>query len=155
MMSLHREPIQHPAEAVSVDPVEQAVREALYDSEPLRQSKATIDVAASNGVVTLTGNVRTRTHIDFATTLARRAPGVREVRSQLFADTDIENEVAISLAMDPRTKLTTDRVAVTALLGSVLLTGAVDSAEQKTAAIELTRAVPGVWEVVDGLAVRQ
>ena len=154
-MSLHREPILHPAEAVTIDPVEQAVHQTLYDSEPLRQSKATINVAVAEGVVTLTGNVRTRTHIDFATTLARRAAGGREVRSQLFADTDIENEVAIALAMDPRTRLTTDRVAVTALLGSVMLTGVVDSADQKAAALGLARSVPGVWEVVDGLTLRQ
>ncbi|MCW5853184.1 MAG: BON domain-containing protein, partial [Anaerolineae bacterium] len=63
--------------------------------------------------------------------------------------------VAIALAMDPRTRLTTDRVAVTALLGSVMLTGVVDSADQKAAALGLARSVPGVWEVVDGLAVRQ
>lgn len=152
-MSLHREPIQHPAEAVSLDPVEQAVREALYNSEPLRQSKATIGVASASEVITLTGNVRTQTHIDFATTLARRAADGREVRSQLFADTDIENEAAMALAMDPRTRLTTDRVAVAALLGSVLLTGAVDTSDQKAAAIEIARGVPGVWEVLDGLAI--
>ena len=152
-MSLHREPIQHPAEVVSENPVEAAVRETLYDSEPLRQSKATIEVAAADGVVTLTGNVRTRTHIDFATTLARRAAGGREVRSRLIADTDIENEVALALATDPRTKLTTDRVGVTALLGSIMLTGTVDSPDQKAAAVEMVRGVPGVWEVVDGLAV--
>lgn len=154
-MSLHREPIQHPAEAASVDAVEQAVREALYESEPLRQSKAPITVAAVNGVITLTGNVRTQTHIDFATTLARRTAGVRGVRSQLVADTDIENEVAIALAMDPRTRLTTDRVAVTALLGSVMLSGPVDTPDQKAAAIEMARGVRGVWEVVDGLTVRR
>ncbi len=154
-MSLQREPIQHPAEADGLDPVEQAIREALYSSDPLRQSKAPINVAAVDGVVTLTGNVRTRTHIDLAITLARRAAGGREVRSQLIADTDIESEVAIALAMDPRTRLTTDRVAVTALLGSVMLTGVVDNGDQKAAALELARRVPGVWEVVDGLAVRQ
>ena len=85
-MSLHREPIQHPAEVVSENPVEAAVRETLYDSEPLRQSKATIEVAAADGVVTLTGNVRTRTHIDFATTLARRAADFL-ARKELFART--------------------------------------------------------------------
>lgn len=152
-MTPHRKPIQHPAEIVNESDLIIAVREALYSQEALRQSKATIDVTVVDGIITLAGNVRTQTHVDFATAVAGRVAGVKAVRSALITDTDLENEVAIRLATDPRTRLTTDRVTLTALLGSVLLTGVVDSAAQKAAAMEITRGVPGVWEVVDALTV--
>jgi osmotically-inducible protein OsmY len=152
-MALYREPIPHPAEVVHDIDLESAILERLYNTDTLRQSKATIQVEASGDVVTLTGNVRTDTHIDVATNVARRTPRVRVVHSKLIADTQIENRAAMALALDPRTRLTTDQISITALLGSLMLSGRVESEEKRAAALDVVETVPGVWEIVDALEV--
>ncbi len=154
-MAVQRDTIVHPAEIIQENELETAILERLYNSEVLRQSKASIRVSAVGGVATLTGNVRTDTHRDLAKAIARRTPGVSEVRSDIVVDTTIENEVAMALALDPRTRLTTDQVGVKSLLGSVLLSGKVGSVEQRDAALEIARGVNGVWEAVNGLVVSE
>lgn len=152
-MVVYREPIPHPAEVVHDTDLESAILERLYLTETLRQSKATIHVEASGDVVTLTGNVRTNTHIDVATSIVRRTPRVRVVHTRLIADTGIENKAAMALALDPRTRLTTDQVTVTSLLGSLMLSGRVETEEKRAAALDVVETVRGVWEIVDALEI--
>lgn len=153
-MTPQRDPVLHPSEVVELDSdAEVTIRAQLYEEQTLRQSKAVIGVKMANGVVTLVGNVRTDTHIEMAMAIVRRVRGVREVRSALCSDTSLENEVALKLAFDPRTRLTTDKVAVTCLLGSVMLEGVVDSVQRREAALAVVKAVPGVVEIVDALQV--
>ena len=153
-MDRSREPIPHPSELLEIDnQIRSEILTRLHNHQALRQSRDCIDVAFANGVATLRGIVRTPVHVELATAAAREVQGVREVRSELITDTEIELDAANRLALDERTRLTTDQVTIASLHGSLLLKGRCDTAEQKAAALELATEVPGVVEVVDGLRV--
>ncbi|MFN8476039.1 MAG: BON domain-containing protein [Anaerolineae bacterium] len=153
-MGQSREPIPHPTEMLEIDDQTQsAIIERLHNHQALRQSRDSINVAFAGGVATLSGIVRTPVHVELAVATVAGTPGVKEVRNELLTDTKIELDAANRLALDPRTRLTTDQVTIASLHGSLLLTGRCDSAEQKAAALELATYVPGVVEVVDGLKV--
>lgn len=153
-MDRSREPIPHPSKLLEIDnQIRSAILTRLHNHQALRQSRDCIEVAFADGVATLRGIVRTPIHMELATAAARETPGVRNVRSELVTDTEIELDAANRLALDPRTQLTTDRVTIASLHGSLLLTGRCDTVEQKAAALELATEVPGVVEVVDGLKV--
>lgn len=153
-MTPQRDPLLHPSDVIELESdIEATVRARLYNEQTLRQSKAVIDVREASGVVTLSGNVRTDTHIALATAIARRVAGVREARSELCSDTELENQVSLKLALDPRTRLTTDKISVTCLLGSVMLDGVVDSEARRQAALAAVGETTGVVEVVDALQV--
>lgn len=152
-MAVYRDPVHHPAAVVDENDLKNAILERLYNNEALRQSKAAIRVTLMGGIARLTGNVRTQTHIDMATASVRRTPGVRDVRSELIADSDIERKAALKLALDPDLRLTSDQVTVTSLLGSVMLNGKVETEAKKAAALDLMETVAGVWEIVDALEV--
>ena len=148
-----RAPIPHPAEIIDDNDIEVAILERLYNNEALRQSKAAIRVQMMGNLALLTGNVRIDSHAQLADAIVRRAPGVRQVRNEIVTDARIENEAALRLALDPNVRLTTDQVTISSLLGSVMLTGKVDSDARKEAALTALEGVRGVWEIVDGLEV--
>ena len=148
-----RAPIPHPAEVIDENDIETAILERLYNNEALRQSKASIRVQMMGGLALLTGNVRTETHAELAEAIVRRTPGVRQVRNEIITDAGIANEAALKLALDPNVRLTTDQITISSLLGSVMLTGKVDSEARKEAALSALESVRGVWEIVDGLEV--
>ena len=148
-----RAPIPHPAEVIDENDIEAAILERLYNNEALRQSKAVIRVQLMGSLALLSGNVRTETHAELAEAIVRRTPGVRQVRNEIITDAGIANEAALKLALDPNVRLTTDQITISSLLGSVMLTGKVDSEARKEAALSALESVGGVWEIVDGLEV--
>ncbi len=148
-----RTPIPHPAEVIDENDIEAAILERLYNNEALRQSKATIRVQMMGSLALLTGNVRIDSHAQLAEAMVRRVPGVRQVRNEIVTDARIANEAALRLALDPNVRLTTDHITISSLLGSVMLTGKVDSEARKEAALSALESVRGVWEIVDGLEV--
>ncbi|MFN8498556.1 MAG: BON domain-containing protein [Anaerolineae bacterium] len=153
-MGRSREPIPHPTEMLEIDDqTRSAIIERLHNHQALRQAHDSITIGFADGVATLSGIVRTPVHVELAVTTAQTTPGVKDVRNEMLSDTEIELDAANRLALDPRTRLTTDQVTIASLHGSLLLTGRCDSAEQKAAALELATQVPGVVEVVDGLKV--
>ncbi len=153
-MDRSREPIPHPTEMLEIDDqTRSAIIERLHNHQALRQSRDSIKVTFADGVATLSGIVRTPVHVELAVTTVAGTPGVKEVRNELITDTEIELDAANRLALDPRTRLTTDQVTIASLHGSLLLTGRCDTAEQKAAALEMATEVSGVVEVVDGLKV--
>ena len=148
-----RAAIPHPAKVIDENDIETAILERLYNNEALRQSKAAIRVQMMGNLALLTGNVRTDTHAELAEAIVRRVPGVRQVRNEIITDAGIENETALRLALDPNVRLTTDQVTISSLLGSVMLTGRVESEAKKEAALTALESVHGVWEIVDGLEI--
>jgi hyperosmotically inducible periplasmic protein len=58
-----------------------AVKTALVNDPQVGAMK--IDVDTANGVVTLSGTVTSQPDVEHAVTLARRAPGVKDVKSEL------------------------------------------------------------------------
>jgi osmotically-inducible protein OsmY/sporulation protein YlmC with PRC-barrel domain len=131
--------------------LEAAVRQALAQDARTQAVAARVGVVAHDGVVDLTGSVASEETRAAAAAVASRAPGVREVRNALTADTRLRAAVQEALAEDPRTAGDTIDVAVTG--GVVYLDGQVSDAEARAAAETIARSVPGVTLVVNGLYV--
>ena len=148
--------IDHPTEQL-VQNLATAVEGALWAFDPIRQTNTLIDIAAEDGVVRLSGNVRGDMLRSMAGHIAGKVPGVVRVINELVSDTRVESDASIAVAMDPDVELTTDRISIKSFLGSVHLAGIVADPELATAeakvarVIELVSAVPGVREVENHL----
>ena len=130
-----------------------AVQEALGRYDPIRVTKSHIEVIPKDGKVTLSGHVLTVAIKQMAAYLAAGVTGVEEVENSLVADSEIEQAVAWALATDERTRLTTERIQINALLGHVMLKGPVLSEGVVLAAAVIVRAVAGVTDVTNRLEV--
>jgi osmotically-inducible protein OsmY len=154
MAALPEHPIDHPSEHL-VQNLATAVEGTLWRYDPIRQTNSILAVSALDGVVTLSGHVRSEVMRSVAGHLARTVPGVREVLNRIVTDTALEGHVAVALATDPEVGLLTDQVAVKSLLGEVYLGGVSLAPELATAeaarakAEAVARTVPGVREVVN------
>lgn len=148
--------IEHPTEHL-VQNLATAVEGVLWSYDPIRQTGSTLQVSTEGGVVTLAGHVRSDMMKALAGRLAWTVPGVQDVRNQIVADPEIESRAAIALAMDPEVGLTTDRINVSSLLGTVYLSGpaaAPDLAQAEAAVAKaraLVLAIPGVHGVINEL----
>lgn len=142
------------------EPLIQAIHDTLQRYDPIRASDSPIHVATVNGVVTLTGVVRSRTMKVMAETLARRVAGVTEVENQLLTDTDIENAIALELAANRRLRQAGSAIRVKSILGAVYLSGdvAAESLEEAEALKSLAAGVAentsGVIRIVNGIVAR-
>jgi osmotically-inducible protein OsmY len=132
------------------------VEQALWADSRLRSSDTLVRVAAArDGAVTLEGHVRGDILRYLCGRLAAQVPGVSRVTNKLVADTDLENDVAMALALDPGVQIFTDKLVVKVILGVVQLTGVIAAADLAAAeaaraqAERVARAVPGVREVVN------
>ena len=138
-----------------------AVREALQHYDPIRTSDSPIHVTCNDGLVILSGVTRTRPMKRMAELLARQVPGVREVRNELVADTDIETAAALALGMDEELRKAGGRIRVKSILGVLYLEGEVTAATLEEAealkarAEELAEQVEGVIRVVNFLKARE
>ena len=131
-----------------------------------------INVQASNGVVTLNGDVRDDVERGEALLLARTTPGVQRVEDNLTVDASSgavgtagsATPVAIDDGDAALVSLLTSRLAsdptvgkspieITAKNGVVLLQGPIGSAAAKQRALSLARSTDGVTQVVDRLRV--
>lgn len=132
--------------------LEEAAREALQRYGTLRIWGHALQIQASHGVVTLEGHVRTIGSKETAERLIRQVPGIREVKNNLYVDTDLEIAVAQALAADPRTVDGFPGILVGCAFGEIFLKGSVASQDMKKAAGEIAARVPGVREVTNELA---
>lgn len=139
----------------------QTVRAALRRYDPIRSSDSPIHVKSTEGTITLTGTVRTRTMKAMAETLARRVQGVTDVRNQLLTDTDIETTIALELALNEQLRPVDNTIRVKSILGAVYLAGDI-AAETVEAAEELTELAetiaedaPGVIRVINSIVARE
>lgn len=146
--------IEHPSQRL-VQGLASAVEGAIWRNGPIRQSNARLNVGTDDGVVTLTGNVRSNVMKSIAGRLAATVPGVGRVVNALVTDTDIESRAAVALAMDPDVEVFTDRVNLFSILGTVEVGGVVAApglaaAEALRARVEaVVRGVPGVQGVIN------
>lgn len=118
-----------------------------------------INVDVTNGVASLLGEVSSFSQKKLAAELAGRVRGVTAVDNGLRVvpptrrtDADIANDVRASLREDVRINLA-DRIGVAVNGGVVVLTGVVESLDEKASATEDAQAVPGVVDVVNNLEV--
>ncbi len=131
--------------------LEEAAREALLRYGTLRIWGHALRIEAANGVLTLSGHVRTRVSKETAERVVRQVKGVTNVKNELFVDTDLEVGVAEALAHDPRTVKGFPGILVGSGFGEIFLKGAVASQEIKSAAGEIAAKVPGVRAVTNEL----
>ncbi len=136
-----------------------------------------IDVAAQNGVVTLSGAVASDAERRQAVALARTTEGVREIADRLKVDPSavvasddpatavplapvaalsrpdpwITTKVQAQYFLDPQIK--GHEISVDTTRGIVLLEGSVETAEQKRQAEQIARETEGVTRVVNRLTV--
>jgi len=166
--------------AIDDDVIETRVMARFYGSDELRAQ--TIDVSASDGVVTLSGTVPGEAQHLQAVQLARETQGVRRVEDKLeigegqrpAGETDPvpvvtpaeqAGEKAVQVLDDGwiTTKITSQyflddivkatRIDVTTENGIVTLTGTVGTEEARQRALQIARQTDGVKDVVDQLKV--
>jgi osmotically-inducible protein OsmY len=112
---------------------------------------ADIGVTADNGIVTLTGHVRTYAEKEAAERVVRRVKGVRgiaaEIEVRLFGPKETDDDDIARRAvrmLDWNVSVPKDSVQVRVLKGWVTLRGEVEWQYQKNAAYDAVRALGGV-----------
>lgn len=131
--------------------LDMAVRDALGSYGPFRMWGDKIELETRQGVVTLSGIVRSHSAKEIAEQVVRRVPGVKSVENRLVADADVESAIAQALASDPRTGTSFPGILVGVVFGVVYLKGTVATAEVKAAAGQIALGVPGVQSVSNEL----
>jgi len=146
---------QAPGEYVDDATITTKVKSALI-ANPVAKAHE-IEVETFRGVVQLSGFVDTTTERDTAQKVAQNVGGVKsvhnniEVRSEghsvgaALDDTVVTTRVKSALVANPVTKA--HEINVATANGVVLLSGFVDSADEKTTAAEVARRVEGVRDV--------
>jgi len=122
-----------------------------------------VSVEVIDGVVTLTGYLPSRSHIDRAVYICRSFDGVRAVRSELkigepetsslFSDTWITTRVKARLFDDP--VVSGFGIHVETVDGKVYLQGIVSRQSHRDRARRLARSVEGVTAVIDLMRIKQ
>ena len=143
-----RLPAYRPDDAIEAD-----LWEALYEAEgisdiDLKGVRADVD----RGVVSLRGNVRTRSGVADTETVAHGVGGVSEVRNSLLSDWDLDMRVASFLAA--REPDLASEIAVHTHLGTVMLEGFLPNGVDRKPILDAVASLEGVQGVDDHLEVR-
>ncbi len=131
--------------------ITERVVEAIDADGVVRELRVPVEVSVENGVVTVSGVVRTETVRQRVLFAAATTPGVEKVIDRLVSDREIEEAIAGRLASD--STLGGRHIEITSYAGQVTLVGRVDSEDERQQAISLALETPGVRRVMDQLAV--
>lgn len=148
--------VRHPEPVRNDEDVVVDVRNALAWDQ--RVDVADIDVSVKNGVVTLSGEVRTLSEMDAAVNDAKWTAGVaevinnirvvpEEVRSDKEIIADLRNAFRRDALVDE------DDIAVEVTNGVVLLSGLADNLRERSAAENDAKLTQGVVRVINNIAV--
>lgn len=125
-----------------------------------RLDEKEVGIRVANGLVTLTGRVRTYAEKVSAVRAVERVIGVRGIANEIvvtppraFEHTDVEIAEAAIRTLQWNTAVPKDRVKVRVERGWITLEGKVDWAHQKEAAEEAVRPLAGVLGVFNLIAV--
>jgi osmotically-inducible protein OsmY/sporulation protein YlmC with PRC-barrel domain len=99
------------------------------------------------GIATLEGYARSSVQRRRLEELARKVPGVLDVRNEVVADDELELAVARALAKDPRTR--GHDIQVQSYLGNIYLRGIVIDPETREAAAENAGRMPRVKTIIN------
>ena len=110
-------------------------------------------VSASDGTVTLRGRVDSASQRDEAEAVARRVPGVSQLRNELDVWTAISPNQVLEQVTGAMGGLRADHLPVTARDNVVTLSGTVRSAADRDAAVVAAADVPFVARVEDAIRV--
>jgi len=143
--------------------VDSRVKDALNDNAEYKFNG--VNVTAFKGTVQLSGFVDTYAQKYNASSIAKKVQGVRDVKNDITVKSDgnrstgeyvddksVTSRVNNALGNNPDYKF--EEVNVTALKGTVQLSGFVNTADQKTKAGDIARQVQGVQDVVNNITVK-
>jgi hyperosmotically inducible protein len=121
-----------------------------------------IDVDTVEGVVTLSGVVRTRAEADYAVKIASMVSGVRKVTDnlqvgsrsagQFLDDSVLSNKIKAKFVGEPGIRSL--NIDVDVYRGVVTLTGVVGSEVEKKKAIDIAKVTSGTVRVVDNMTIK-
>lgn len=131
--------------------LQQEVEAVIFDVTPLHVDMKGISAHVLDGVAYLDGNVSSGLRADIVRDQVSGIPGILEVKSNLVGDDRLAADIAMALGRDPRTRDLP--IGVYPRLGVVRLSGAVHNGQQKEAAAEIARNMPGVRSVINDLIV--
>lgn len=124
-----------------------AAVDALRNYTGVRVWTDALRLKATNGIIEISGHVRTHAEKEVTEDVVLKTKGVKDVVSQLYIDTDLEIRVAKALGDDARTRGSFPGILVGSAFGEIYLKGSVASQEIKKAAGEIAGKVQGVREV--------
>jgi len=138
-------------QTLTVEDLESAVETALWNYSPIRESLSDLQVkVSSDGRVDVSGPVRSGLKKDGVLEALRWVPGVTGIVDGMVADNELEIQVALALARDPRlSSLSPGAIAVHSHLGRVTLVGRLKDEALGGVAVEVTSQVSGVKSVDD------
>lgn len=141
----------HPAMTEADEMLADAVLRAMQNSRNMRVWTDALDIRARDGVIHLSGHVRTHAEKEIMHSVIMSVRGVRDIVSNVYVDTDLEIAVAQALGRDPRTRDGFPGILVGSAFGEIHLKGNVASQEIKQAAGQIAGQVPGVRGVINKL----
>ncbi len=138
-------------QTITAEDLESAVETALWNYSPVRESLSDLHVTVSpDGRVEVSGPVRAGLIKDGVLEALRWVPGVTGIVDGLVADNELEIQVAIALAQDPRlSSLSPGAISVHSHLGRVTLVASLKDEALSAAAHEVAGQVAGVRSVDD------
>jgi hypothetical protein len=131
--------------------LELAAADAVMNYSGVRVWADALELRATNGVVDISGHVRTRAEREVTENVVLKTKGVKDVISHLYVDTDLEIAVGKALGEDSRTRNSFPGILVGSAFGDIYLKGSVTSQEIKKAAAEIAAKVDGVRTVINSL----
>jgi len=144
------------APVMTVEDLAPAVETALWNYAPIRESFYDLRVKVSpDGRVEVSGPVRSGLIKDGVLETLRWVPGVTGIVDGMVADSELEIEVAVALARDPRLEgLPPGAIAVRSHLGEVTLLGHLIDDSMRGTAVEVASQVIGVKKIDDRTVAR-
>lgn len=139
------------ARSAQDEALENAAESALMNYAGVRVWTDALKMRAQNGIVEISGHVRTHAEKEVTENVVLKTKGVQDVLSHLYVDTDLEIAVAKALGSDSRTRSSFPGILVGSAFGEIYLKGSVASQEIKKAAGEIAAEVEGVRSVVNSL----
>lgn len=131
--------------------LQREVESVLFDMAPIHVDFPGMRVRVLDSVLYLDGNISSSLRGDMVEDQASGVQGLLEIKNRLIGDDELAADLAMALGRDERTRDLA--IGVYPRLGSVRLSGAVRTAQQKAAAEEIARSFEGVRSVNNELLV--
>jgi osmotically-inducible protein OsmY len=139
------------ARSAQDEALETAAFDALMKYPGVRVWTDALDIRAQNGILEISGHVRTHAEKQVTEDVIIKVKGVQDIINKLYVDTDLEIQVAQALGNDARTRGSFPGILVGSAFGEIYLKGSVASQDIKKAAGEIAAKIDGVRNVVNAL----
>lgn len=131
--------------------LQQAIEAIIFDLTLLHVDLKGIIVSVIDSILYLNGNISSTLRADIVMDQVQGTPGLLEIKNNLIGDDRLAGDLALALGRDPRTRDLP--IGVYPRLGTVRLSGAVHTSQQKIAAEEIARSFLGVRSIINELSI--